>query len=155
MKRDHTREGLDMAKTKSKSKSKFDFKQFLLKRGEYLAMGTAGFFLFLLMLWGVTKWSSAKDPDKITKDLTQKSQSVQTQISKTDPTDADRELAKVPEWVDTPYNFKVASVHDFELTGPPFDPTAKPDTKKENPSVLPIGAYQVIYDKQIDPQDHE
>ena len=49
-----------MAKTKSKSKSKFDFKQFLLKRGEYLAMGTAGFFLFLLLLWGVTKWSSAR-----------------------------------------------------------------------------------------------
>ena len=60
MKRDHTREGLDMAKTKSKSKSKFDFKQFLLKRGEYLAMETAGFFLFLLMLWGVTKWSSTR-----------------------------------------------------------------------------------------------
>ena len=168
-----------MAKTKSKSKSKFDFKQFLLKRGEYLAMGTAGFFLFLLLLWGVTKWSSAKDPDKITKDLTQKAQSVQTQISKTEPTDADRELAKVPEWVDVPYKFKDAPVRDFALTGPPFDPTAKPDTKKENPSVLPIGAYQVdlirggmkgfdiiegkdgdrliavIYDKQIDPQDHD
>ena len=120
-----------------------------------------------------------KDPDKITKDLTQKAQSVQTQISKTEPTDADRELAKVPEWVDVPYKFKEAPVRDFALTGPPFDPTAKPDTKKENPSVLPIGAYQVdlirggmkgfdiiegkdgdrliavIYDKQIDPQDHD
>ena len=60
----------DMAKTKSKLK--FDFKNFLLKKGEYLAMGIAGFFLVLLMLWGITKWSSAKDPVAIDKELTTK-----------------------------------------------------------------------------------
>jgi hypothetical protein len=166
-----------MAKTKSKSKSKFDFKGFLLKRGEYLAMGIAGFFLFLLMVWGVSKWSSAKDPDKITKDLTQKSQAVQTQINNPNATDADRELSKVPEWAMAGYRFTNAPVRDFLLTVPQFDPTAKPDTKKENPNVLAIGAYQVdlirggmpgvdivegqggdrliavIYNKTIDPQD--
>ena len=143
-------------------------------------MGIAGFFLFLLLLWGVTKWSKHKDPDKITKDLTRKSQAVQTQISKTEPTDADRELAKVPEWVDVAVQVQGGPGPRLRaLTGPPFDPTAKPDTKKENPSVLPIGTYQVdlirggmkgfdiiegkdgdrliavIYDKQIDPQDHD
>lgn len=170
-----------MAKSKSKSKSKVDLKQFLLKKGEYVAMGIAGFFLAVLMLWGITKFSnaSAKDPDKITKEFMDKSQTVQRQISVNTPTEADKDLAKVPEWVDTPYQFKRAPVSDFALTGPPFDPTAKPDTKKENPNVLPIGTYQVdltrgsmkgfdivegkdgekiigvIYDKQIDPQDTE
>ena len=45
-----------MAKTKSKVK--FDFKAFLLKKGEYLAMGIAGFFLFLLIprLAGQGNW---------------------------------------------------------------------------------------------------
>ena len=32
---------------------------------------------------------------------------------------------------------------DFKLTNPQFDPTAKPDTKKENPHVLQMGTYQV------------
>ena len=45
-----------MAKTKSKVK--FDFKSFLLKKGEYLAMGIAGFFLFLLMIWAIGKASA-------------------------------------------------------------------------------------------------
>jgi len=167
-----------MAKSKSKSKSKVDVKQFLLRKGEYVAMGIAGFFLVILMLWGITKYSnaSAKDPEKITKDFMTKAESVRTQIAVTTPTEADKGLAVVPEWVDTPYQFKPAPVSEFQLTGPPFDPTAKPDTKKENPNVLPIGAYQVdltrgsmkafdivegkdgdkiigvIYDKQIDPQ---
>ena len=61
-----------MAKTKSKVK--FDFKDFLLKKGEYLAMGIAGFFLFLLMVWGVTKWGKAKDPVAINKELTYEGQ---------------------------------------------------------------------------------
>ena len=51
-----------MAKTKSKVK--FDLKGFLLKKGEYLAMGIAGFFLFLLMVWGITKWTGAEDPSQ-------------------------------------------------------------------------------------------
>ena len=164
---------------KAKSKSKFDFKQFLLKKGEYLAMGVAGLFLVVLTLWGITKWSSAKDPDKISKDFTQKSQQVTSKVSSTDVTPEDKEQAALPAWVNTPYRFNPAPVSAFALTNPQFDPTAKPDTKKENPNVYPIGAYQVdltrgsmkgfdlvagkdgdlmigvIIDKRIDPQDKD
>ena len=41
-----------MAKSKTKSKSKLDIKQFLLRRGEYVAMGVAGFFLSCSCSWG-------------------------------------------------------------------------------------------------------
>ena len=32
---------------------------------------------------------------------------------------------------------------EFPLSGPPFDPIAKPDTKRENPTVWPIAVNQV------------
>jgi len=50
---------------KAKTKSKVDLKQFMVKKGEYVGMGIAGFFLLLFLIWGVTKWSSAKDPDEV------------------------------------------------------------------------------------------
>lgn len=164
-----------MAKTKSKVK--FDFKGFLLKKGEYLAMGIAGFFLFLLMVWGITKWSGAEPPDKFHKEMTAKANQVQSAIGNTQVTEADKADAVLPPWVNGDLTFKPAPVSDFALTVPQFDPTAKPDTKKENPNVLRMGTYQVdlirgsmkgfdivpgtegeqmiavIYNKKVDPQD--
>ena len=130
-----------MAKTKSKVK--FDFKDFLLKKGEYLAMGIAGFFLFLLLVWGVTKWGSAKDPVAINKELTSKASSVQSQIAGDQVSDADKAEAELPAWVQGKIKFNFVPAEDFKLTNPQFDPTAKPDTKKENPHVLQMGTYQV------------
>ena len=92
-----------MAKTKSKVK--FDFKSFLLKKGEYLAMGVAGFFLFLLMLWAIGKASNAEDPADIHKELTQKASSVQSQINSTGRQrngQGRRRAAGVGEWADSP-----------------------------------------------------
>ena len=133
---------------KAKSKSKFDFKQFLLKKGEYLAMGIAGFFLFVLMVWGITKGRAAPDPDAIAKNMVDKSKSVQSQVASTQATEDMKQQVQIPEWVAKESPFKRADVRDFPLSGPPFDPTAKPDTKKENPNVLPIGTYAGAY--QVD-----
>ena len=166
-----------MAKTKSKVK--FDLKGFLLKKGEYLAMGIAGFFLFLLMIWGITKWTGAEPPDKFHKEMTAKANQVQSAIGNTQVTEADKADAVVPEWAlpGAQISFKSVPASEFALTVPQFDPTAKPDTKKENPNVLRMGTYQVdlirgsmkgfdivpgtegeqmiavIYNKKVDPQD--
>ena len=111
----------DMAKTKSKVK--FDFKDFLLKKGEYLAMGIAGFFLFLLLVWGVTKWAGAKDPVAINKELTSKANSVQSQIAGDQVSDADKAEAELPAWVQSKINFKPVPAEDFK-----FDQSAvRPD----------------------------
>ncbi len=164
-----------MAKTKTKTK--LNIKQFLLAKGEYVAMGVAGFFMVILLLWGITKWSSAKDPTQTVKDLTNNAQRVNSGLQNTQLTDADKEIAAVPAWVSTAYEFKHVPAAAFQWTSPQFDPTAKPDTKKENPNVYAIGAYQVdmmrgamkgydisdgangeqtiavIFDKRIDPLD--
>jgi hypothetical protein len=126
-----------------KQKAKVDFKQLLLAKGEYAAMGLSAFFLLVLLLWGITKWSSAKDPSQITKDLQAKAKAVHNKITNGEINAEDEKVIQPPEWVAKPLNFKVATEADFKITGPQFDPIAKPDTKKENPRVLPIGFYQV------------
>ena len=123
-----------MAKTKSKVK--FDFKNFLLKKGEYLAMGVAGFFLFLLLLWGVTKWSGANDPAAIHKELTSRASSVQSQIASDQVTDSDRGT-KLP-----PGSLAPSSSRGVGLGLRGDQPAVRPDRQarhqKEN-RVLPMG----------------
>ena len=49
-----------------------------------------------------------------------------------------------PEWIGKAGRFKTASVSEFpQAKNPFFDPTAQPNTKRENPTVLTIGDYQV------------
>ena len=126
----------------AKGKSKIDFKQFLLNKGEYLAMGLAGFFLVVLLGWGVSRWAGAKDPEKISKDLTNQAQSLQSRIRNGEPTEDEMKMAALPPWMQKPYEHKPISADDFRLTGPQFDPIARPDTKRENPIVLPLGEFQ-------------
>ena len=40
------------------AKTKFDPKDFMLRRGERVVMGVAGFFLLLLLIWGANKATS-------------------------------------------------------------------------------------------------
>jgi len=166
---------------KSKSKTKFDLKQMMLAKGEYVAMGVAGFFLLLLLFWGINKGTSAADPTKTANELTSKATQVQRNIVDGTPSDADLEATKLPAWADpTKLKLFVELKRDqFPTTDPQFDPTAKPDTKKENPNVYPIGDYQmdlvrapmrgydiidggdgesliaVLFDKNISEQDRE
>jgi hypothetical protein len=125
---------MNMAKTKTKSK--IDFKQILLAKGEYIALGVAGLFLALLLFSGVSKLSSARDPEKISKDLKNSADQVNQKIKTGQITGEDEKLIVPPNWIIKPIEYKTADVRDFPLTGPLFDPIAKPDTKKENPVVL-------------------
>ena len=125
------------------SKPKIDFKQLLLNKGEYIVLGGAGLFLVILLISGVSKWTSAKDPKQIANDLTSSAQRVHTKIAGSDINPDDLKATVPPPWIVKPSEFKMVNVKDFPITGPQFDPIAKPDTKKENPTVLPLGAYQV------------
>jgi hypothetical protein len=129
----------------AKSKSKIDFKQILLAKGEYIALGVAGFFLVLLLFSGVSKLTSARDPEKISKDLKTGADLVISRINGSQISDTDAALTVPPNWIIKPIEYKTADVRDFPVTGPQFDPIAKPDTKKENPTVLDFdpNGYQV------------
>ena len=48
--------------TKSKPKLKVNPKDFLLKKGEWLLLGLAGFGLLVLLLMGVSTGTGAEDP---------------------------------------------------------------------------------------------
>ncbi|MCI0704158.1 MAG: hypothetical protein L0241_24130 [Planctomycetia bacterium] len=139
-------------------KAKLDLKDFFLRRGEVLAMCAAGFFLAVLLIWSATTWAGAKDPHKIAKDMTNASQNVKRQIGNTDP----GEPLPVPPWIEKAPGMANKQIErkDFNITTPLFDPTAQPNTKRENPLVFPIRAYQVDlvrsamqgYDIILDPE---
>jgi hypothetical protein len=133
---------------KAKTQSKIDFKQFLVNRGEYLAMGIAGFFLFLLLVLGISKWTGTKDSAKIANELNQGASRVYNNIQNGTINPDDEAKTVPPKWVTEGITYQPIPMGTFALHGPVFDPIAKPDTKKENPSVLPIGTYPGAY--QID-----
>jgi hypothetical protein len=126
------------------AKPKFDPKDFLLKKGELIAMGISGFVLAVLLIWGATKWTSAKDPADTAEQLKKSAQNVHSKIS--DPSGTkqeDLERLQLPKWIVEPPSFRSAKVPEFTQTGQLFDPTAQPSTKRENPTVLAVGDYQV------------
>lgn len=125
------------------AKVKFDFKDFLLRKGEVLVMGAAGFFLLVMLIWGVSKWGSA-NPTKDVADLNSKVNQVKSNIASGTPDPADLERVKAPDSIVRPYQFKPAPVSAFaQARWPLRDPVAQPSTKRDNPTVLTIGAYQV------------
>ncbi|MDY3556908.1 hypothetical protein R5W24_006082 [Gemmata sp. JC717] len=127
----------------AKAKIKFDPKDFLLKKGEYLVMGVAGFCLVVLLLWGVSKWGSAKDPTDIASKLAQSANSLTQKIQNDTASPKDLEEIQPPPFITKPPINRPARINDFPIQVPLFDPTAQPNTKRENPFVLTIGEYQV------------
>jgi hypothetical protein len=125
------------------AKPKIDFKDQLLKKGEYAVLGAAGVGLVLLLVMGVSKYGAAKDPKAISQKLTSKAQSIDQMIAA--PAD-DGAVPPLEDWAKP--NGKNSGAQpvpptDFVIATPPFDPVAKPDTKRENPKVLTVGDYQV------------
>ncbi|VTS00915.1 unnamed protein product [Gemmata massiliana] len=127
----------------AKAKVKFDAKDFLLRKGEILVMGVAGVSLVALLFWGVTKWASAEDPNKIASDLARKSEQVKTNIATGKPTEAELDAIKPAEFIIKRQNNTPARTNDFPVSGPIFDPTAQPSTKRDNPIVFNVGDYQI------------
>jgi hypothetical protein len=124
------------------AKSKTSMKDLFLKKGEFIALGIAGAGLVILLLWGVMTGLGAENPDKISKELTTKSQSIQSMLAQNDPNAESAKPPVLPDWVNKPPAYSKISPYDFPISGPLFDPIAKPDTKRENPNVLRIGNYQ-------------
>ena len=103
-------------------------------------MGIAGFFLVLLMLWGVTKWCKAEDPDDDHQgaDLEGASRSRARSPARSGLR-CRRGRGRAAGVGQRRTSSSPSRPRTSRSTGPQFDPIAKPDTKKENPNVLPIG----------------
>lgn len=74
-----------MAKKKASSgKAKFDFKQFMLAKGEKIAIIVAGVGLALLALLGIMQATRADSPGTITAKLKDGAQSIDTRLAQTE-----------------------------------------------------------------------
>lgn len=125
------------------AKPKLDLKGFLLKRGEHLAMGVAGFLLVVFLIYGASKWTSAQDPTDTVNKFRSGAGAVYTGIDKGTPADADKTQIELAEWLKVDPGFKSATTSAFGLSGPLFDPVGTPNTKRENPTVYGIRDHQV------------
>src|SRR5215204_424033 len=99
-------------------------------------MGVAGFLLVVLFGWGVSRWAGAQDPAKISGELTQNARSLQSRITTEPPTEEDLKNYQLPGWLQHSPYYGSFSAREFPLTVPQFDPIARPDTKRENPTVF-------------------
>ena len=125
------------------AKMKMDVKGFLLRKGEVLVMAVSGFFLAIMLVWGASKWTSAKDPTSTANELKNKSKQVYSRIESGQPDAADEDKLKLPPWLVQGNAFKYAPASAFAATGTLFDTTAQPNTKRDNPAVAGLGEYQV------------
>lgn len=126
------------------AKPKLDLKAFLLKRGEVLAMGFAGLCLLILLVMGAGKWTSAKDPGKTAEKLKSQANQVRNNVENGDLSEEAKTELVLPPWLSGQQAFLKPKATDFaQAPQPMFDPTAQPNTKRENPIVHGIGEYQV------------
>src|SRR5439155_12240264 len=64
-------------------KPKINFKEVLLQKGEYLALGVGGVGLLVLLIWGVSTAMGAKPPESTVKSLDGDAQRMQNAIKAT------------------------------------------------------------------------
>src|SRR3954452_22883075 len=102
------------------AKSKFDAKDFLLRKGEFLAMGISGFILAVLLIYGATKWTSAQDPAKTALDLKSRSDSVHKAIQNGQPSEGDLVALEPPLWIRVKPSFETPKVPAFKQEGQLF-----------------------------------
>jgi len=124
------------------AKAKFDFKDLLLRKGEYIALGVAGVGLVVLLLMGVSTGAGAANPDEISKKFTSKSENILRRISDPNDTATPDPLSEdVRAGKSAPY--QPIGSEQFATNAILFDVVGRPDSKRENPRVQPIEDYQV------------
>lgn len=131
------------------AKPKIKVKDFLLQKGEYVALGVAGVALVVLLGWGVMTWSSAKPPEENINRSRSAANAVHAAINDTnlppeEKARLDAEL-KLSTWksLEVQSTYPIVPPEDFALAGNYFDPIGRPDTKWEIPQVLGIREFQV------------
>lgn len=119
--------------------AKFDFKQFLLAKGEKVALGVGLAGLGLFGVLGVMNAVSAESPSKVSSTLTGGAQNVKTKIANPNGT-----APPLPEWVTSKgAAFREIDAEPFEAKANFFEPVDFPSRLRENPKVLGITTAQL------------
>lgn len=119
----------------------FDFKQFLLQRGELLGLGVAVLLAAVLLLWG-SKGFLAGSPGKTAQEILSKKQQAEQQLdSSTPPPD----LAQVPSGLLRSVEVTAIDPQHYQLASTFITTTPQEDTKRRNPEVLRPKDFTVKY----------
>lgn len=137
----------------SSGKPKFDFQQFLLEKGEKIALSVAGIGLALLALLGILAATGAASPANIAKDLKDGAQRIEATLA-----NAPGQTFPEPEMPDSGTFVKV-DVTMYPTPNPWFNTATSINEKRVNPTVLAllegradfvqggVPAYDIIGDK--------
>lgn len=110
----------------------FDFKQFLLQRGELLGLGVAVLLAAVLLLWG-SKGFLAGSPGKTAQSIQTKKQEAERRLTDSKPPD---KLAQVQPELLQSLNVERIDPQRYELVSSFITTTPQEDTKRRNPEVL-------------------
>jgi hypothetical protein len=120
-----------MAKKKASSgKAKFDFKQFMLEKGEKIAIAVAGLGLALLALMGIMQATRADSPNAITAKLKEGARNIDARLAQS-PGQEPGEI-KLPEGS----AYEVVSAFDYRTENEWFNPAGTIIEKRVNPPIL-------------------
>jgi hypothetical protein len=114
----------------------FDFKQFMLEKGEKVGLGLGAGIMVLLLIFGLGKAFSAGSPSKTSKEISDRSKAVQGRINDPNNKPPEGEEAKDADALMRQVNFNPVNADDFRTTNPFFLPSSVEDTKRRNPDIL-------------------
>jgi hypothetical protein len=115
--------------------AKFNLQQFLLAKGEKVALGLAVGGLGLLGVWGISHLVSAKSPTDVVKSFNNHASSINNSIKNQNGT-----APELPPWVEKPetLDLKAIGPDAFPVEHFAFEPVDRPSRARENPRVLGI-----------------
>ncbi len=123
----------------AKPKIKFNPKDFLLQKGEWLLLGLAGFGLVVLLIMGVSTGTGAENPDDIAGKMSSQAAGIHDKVAN----DKNQNPPGLPDWFDKIRPGEPVPSNLFIVKGPLFDPVTRPDTRRENPMVFGIEDYEI------------
>ena len=123
--------------------SKAGFQDLLLKKGEKFALLGALALFGLFLVWGVVGAAGAGNPDKMSKELDQKTSGVQAKINNPDGKPEALPANYLPS--EKKNDFSLLAARDFQHLGTPFEPINFPSTRREQPRVLSPVESQINY----------
>jgi hypothetical protein len=115
--------------------AKFNLQQFLLAKGEKVALGLAAGGLSLLGAWGVMNLFSAKSPNDIVKKFGNAKQSIESKIRNESSVAPDLPVAYADPMA---LDVKPIGLDAFPVEYYLFEPVDRPNRARENPKVLGI-----------------
>jgi hypothetical protein len=120
--------------------AKMNFKNLLLEKGEKLGIYAAAGLMALLIVFAAYSAIDAKSPDTTVKEFTGAAEKIDRDIK-----NPNAQAPVLPDWARGEYRVQLVDGRAYPTPYPLFDPIQQPDSKRQNPRVLPVAEFQVDF----------